>query len=101
LLLFLLISVLDNYWDSVKNRRELYERFALAKGVNPLDPNFWYNLNAEELRKFRVFKCMNKHKIPEKIPKNSKKFQKNSKKIPKNQIYGVGIWNLESLRSLM
>eukprot|EP00026_Physarum_polycephalum_P002350 Phypoly_transcript_02356.p1 GENE.Phypoly_transcript_02356~~Phypoly_transcript_02356.p1 ORF type:complete len:908 (+),score=118.97 Phypoly_transcript_02356:113-2836(+) len=40
-----------NHWASVKNRRELYERFALAKGANPRDPNFWYTANAEELRR--------------------------------------------------
>ena len=52
--IYFLTFILVNYWETVKNRRELYEKFAVAKGGNPLDPNFWYNLNAEELRRFKV-----------------------------------------------
>lgn len=48
------------YWESVKNRRTLYERFAESKGANPLDPNFWYNLNATEIQKFKVKKIQPK-----------------------------------------
>lgn len=43
-----------NFWKSVQNQRAMYERFAKSKGGDPLNPNFWYQANAEKLRSFKV-----------------------------------------------
>eukprot|EP00026_Physarum_polycephalum_P009775 Phypoly_transcript_09911.p1 GENE.Phypoly_transcript_09911~~Phypoly_transcript_09911.p1 ORF type:complete len:388 (-),score=61.92 Phypoly_transcript_09911:195-1190(-) len=42
-----------HYWDDAKNRRELYEKFAVAKGGDPQDPEFWYSQNSAEMLKFK------------------------------------------------
>eukprot|EP00026_Physarum_polycephalum_P010489 Phypoly_transcript_10653.p1 GENE.Phypoly_transcript_10653~~Phypoly_transcript_10653.p1 ORF type:complete len:428 (-),score=54.41 Phypoly_transcript_10653:8-1153(-) len=41
-------SSTHKFWNSVQNRRELFERFARAQGGDPLDPKFWYSLRIKE-----------------------------------------------------
>eukprot|EP00026_Physarum_polycephalum_P002318 Phypoly_transcript_02324.p1 GENE.Phypoly_transcript_02324~~Phypoly_transcript_02324.p1 ORF type:complete len:754 (+),score=90.25 Phypoly_transcript_02324:5-2266(+) len=42
-----------NFWRNAKNRRELFEKIAAAKGRNPLDPQLWYSLNSTEVSQFK------------------------------------------------
>ena len=42
------------FWTKAENRRKLFEQYALEKGRDPLDANFWYSLDQRVLLEYKV-----------------------------------------------
>eukprot|EP00026_Physarum_polycephalum_P001637 Phypoly_transcript_01639.p1 GENE.Phypoly_transcript_01639~~Phypoly_transcript_01639.p1 ORF type:complete len:968 (+),score=84.26 Phypoly_transcript_01639:164-3067(+) len=53
------------FWNCVQNRRALLERFAQAKGADPLDPTFWYSMRISEFINTKGYEESVMHLFPE------------------------------------
>lgn len=50
----LLISLLENYWESEANRRKVFIEYAEAKGLDPFVPATWQLVSREDFLKAKV-----------------------------------------------
>lgn len=44
-----LIIVTGGYWDDEKNRKQFFDKFASKMGFDPLHPENWYTVTAENI----------------------------------------------------
>lgn len=47
--------VLDSFWKDLRNRKQFFDEFSVSKRFNPLIPEEWYSVTANDVKKFEVF----------------------------------------------